>query len=236
MPDYDELIKQSQANVKSLSEKLKELDELYQKIEAIKKDSEDIPSRFNKKFEEIKRLSENYIDTLGTATKNYLDGNNSLFTTKLNDLSTNIKNLQSNIEVLKKQLERLEGVDLEKNFDKLQKNLAEIFGAINTINLTLTNVIQTLTGVVQSLGTIQTALDSNHKEVMMFVNDFSKITEKHLSEQDKQTTKNMELVESKINFLSEQNELLKKEARTSRVIQLVGFTLLIISIIYLIIK
>ena len=50
MPDYEEIIKQSQANVKSLSEKLKDLDKLHQEIKALKEAAEGIPEIFNKKL------------------------------------------------------------------------------------------------------------------------------------------------------------------------------------------
>jgi ABC-type transporter Mla subunit MlaD len=277
MPDYEEIIKQSQANVKSLSEKLKDLDKLHQEIKALKEAAEGIPEIFNKKFQEITKLSEDYTNTLGAATKNYLDGNNNLFTKKLSELSVKIKefqkeitrlvntdftklfkdlqkvfidqtradlatelkrfeekskDLQTKIDELKKQIERLEKIDLEKYFDKLQKTLAEVFGAINAINLTLTNIIQTLTGIVQSLGTIQTTLDTNHKEAKQLLNSFSETTEKHLTDQDKQATKNVELLESKMKSLSEQNELLKKEVKTNRIIQIVGLTIILIILIY----
>lgn len=281
MPDYEEIIKQSQANVKSLSEKLKDLDKLYQEIKALKEAAEEIPEIFNKKFQELVKLSEDYTNTLGAATKNYLDGNNTLFTTKLSELSTQIKefekeitrlvntdftklfkdlqkvfidqtradlatelkrfeekskDLQTKIGELKKQIERLEKIDLEKHFDKLQKTLAEIFGAINAINLTLTNIIQTLTGIVQSLGTIQTTLDTNHKEAKQLLNSFSAITEKHLTEQDNLANNNVELLESKIKSLSEQNELLRKEVKTNRIIQIVGLTIILIILIYVAVK
>ncbi len=281
MPDYEEIIKQSQANVKSLSEKLKDLDKLHQEIKALKKAAEGIPEIFNKKFQELVNLSEDYTNTLGAATKNYLDGNNTLFTTKLSELSTKIKelekeisrlvntdfaklfkdlqkvfieqtradlatelkrfeekskDLQTKIDELKKQIERLEKIDLEKHFDKLQKTLAEIFGAVNAINLTLTTIIQTLTGIVQSLGTIQTTLDTNHKEIKQLLANFSETTEKHLTELNKQATKNVELLESKIKAVSEQNELLRKEVKTNRIIQIVGLTIVFIILIYLSLK
>lgn len=281
MPDYDEIIKQSQANVKSLSEKLKDLDKLYQEIKELKEAAEGVPEIFNIKFQELVKLSEDYTNTLGAATKSYLDGNNTLFTTKLSELSTKIKefekeitrlintdftelfkelqkvfidktredlapelkrfeekskNLQAKIDELKKQIERLEKIDLEKHFDKLQKTLSEIFGAINAINLTLTNIIQTLTGIVQSLGTIQTTIDTNHKEAKQLLNNFSEATEKHLADQDKQATKNIELLESKMKSLAGQNELLKKGVKTNRIIQIVGLTIILIILIYIAVK
>ena len=277
MPNYEEVIQQSQANIKSLSEKLKDLDKLHQDIKELIKQ----PEIFDTKYQQIVKLSEEYTNTLGAATKKYLDGNNTLFIANLNELSNKTSDLQkeilrlvntdftklfqdlqksfidqtrkdlaielkkfddkstdlqTKIDELKKQVERLEKVDLDKHFDKLQKTLAEIFTAINAINLTLTNVVQTLTGIVQTLGNIQTTLDTNHKEAKQLLSNFSETTEKHLTDIDKQATKNVELLESKIITLSEQNELLKKEVKTNRIIQMVGFVIAISILIYLIVK
>jgi len=277
MPNYEEVIQQSQANIKSLSEKLKDLDKLHQDIKELIKQ----PEIFDTKYQQIVKLSEEYTNTLGAATKKYLDGNNTLFTANLNELSNKTKDLQNEIsrlvntdftklfqdlqksfidqtrkdlaielkkfddkstdlqtkiDELRKQVERLEKIDLEKHFDKLQKTLSEIFGAINAINLTLTNIVQTLTGIVQTLGNIQTTLDTNHKEAKQLINSFSESTEKHLNDIDKHATKNVELLESKIISLSEQNELLKKEVKTNRIIQMVGFVIVISILIYLIVK
>lgn len=277
MPNYEEVIQQSQANIKSLSEKLKDLDKLHQDIKELIKQ----PEIFDTKYQQIVKLSEEYTITLGAATKKYLDGNNIFFTANLNELSNKTKDLQkeisrlvntdftklfqdlqksfidqtrkdlvielkkfddkstdlqTKIDELRKQVERLEKIDLEKHFDKLQKTLSEIFGAINAINLTLTNIVQTLTGVVQTLGNIQTTLDTNHKDAKQLINSFSESTEKHLNDIDKQATKNVELLENKITSLSKQNELLEKEVKTNRIIQMVGFVIVISILIYLIVK
>lgn len=277
MPNYEEVIQQSQENIKSLSEKLKDLDKLHQDIKELIKQ----PEIFDTKYQQIVKLSEEYTNTLGAATKKYLDGNNTLFTANLNELSNKTKDLQNEIsrlvntdftklfqdlqksfidqtrkdlaielkkfddkstdlqtkiDELRKQVERLEKIDLEKHFDKLQKTLSEIFGAINAINLTLTNIVQTLTGIVQTLGNIQTTLDTNHKEAKQLINSFRESTEKHINDIDKQATKNVELLETKIKSLSEQNDLLKKEVKTNRIIQMVGFLVVISILIYLIVK
>ena len=277
MPNYEEVIQQSQENIKSLSEKLKDLDKLHQDIKELIKQ----PEIFDTKYQQIVKLSEEYTNTLGAVTKKYLDGNNTLFTANLNELSNRTKDLQkeisrlvntdftklfqdlqksfidqtrkdlaielkkfddkstdlqTKIDDLRKQVERLERIDLEKHFDKLQKTLSEIFGAINAINLTLTNIVQTLTGIVQTLGNIQTTLDTNHKEAKQLLNNFSESNEKHLNDIDKQASKNVELLETKIKSLSEQNELLKKEVKTNRIIQMIGFVIVISILIYLIVK
>jgi hypothetical protein len=277
MPNYDEIIKQSEDNINSLSEKLKGLDKLYQEIKSIKESSELIPEIFSNKFLELVKLSEGYTNTLGLSTINYLDGNNTLFTTKLSELSIKIKefeneinrlvntdftnlfkdlqkefiekaradlaielklieekskDLQTKIEYLKIQVDRLDKIDLEKHFDKLQKTLAEIFGAINSINLTLTNTVQTLTSIVQTLGTIQTSLETNHKESKQLITSFNDSLEKLLTDQNKQASKDVELLELKIKTLSDQNALLFKDLIKNRIIQIAGTTIMIILLIY----
>lgn len=113
MSNYDEIIKQSQINVNSLSEKLVELDHLYQDIKRLKAAVEGVPEIFNDKFLAIKKLTEQYTDNLGIATKAYLDGNNTLFTVRLNDLSVLS-------EEFKKEMKRLENIDYHKLFKDLQ--------------------------------------------------------------------------------------------------------------------
>jgi uncharacterized protein YukE len=114
MPNYNEIIEQSQVNIKSLSDKLKDLDKLHQDIVDLKNNSALIPELFEKKFQEISKLSNEYTEVLGESTMTYLDGNNTLFTSKINEFS------EKNIE-LKKQISRLINTDLKKLFDNLQK-------------------------------------------------------------------------------------------------------------------
>lgn len=277
MPNYEEIIQQSQANIKSLSEKLKDLDKLHEDIKELIKQ----PEVFDAKFQQIVRLSEDYTNTLGAASKKYLDGNNTLFTSKLNELTDKIKDLQkevsrlvntdlsklfqelqktfidqsrkdlavemkkiddrsvelqTKIDELKKQVTRLEQIDLEKHFDKHQKTLSEIFGAVNSINLTLTAITQTLNSIVQSAGAIHNSIDTNHKELKQAINSFSEVTTKHLTDQDNTALKNAQLLESKINSLAEQNIKIQKELKTNKIFQYVIVGLIVIVLIYLVLK
>lgn len=278
---YEELIENSYLELETLKSEVTQLEDIRKNIENLIGSNNELPKIFEEKFKKIIKLSEDYSNSLGVATNNYLDGNNTLFTTKLSELSTKIKefekeitrlvntdftklfkdlqkvfieqtradlaielkrfeeksiDLQTKIDELKKQIERLEKIDLKKHFDKLQKTLAEIFGAINSINLTLTTIIQTLTGIVQSLGTIQTTLETNHKEAKQLLTSFSETTEKHLTNQDNQAAKNVELLESKLKSVSEQNELLRKEVKTNRIIQIVGLTIIVFILMYVVFK
>ena len=114
MPNYEEVIQQSQENIKSLSEKLKDLDKLHQDIKELIKQ----PEIFDTKYQQIVKLSEEYTNTLGAATKKYLDGNNTIFTEKL-------KYLSDKTEELKKEITRLVNTDFTKLFYNLQKSFID---------------------------------------------------------------------------------------------------------------
>ena len=283
---YNTVIQQSQANVKALSEKLKALDKLHQDIIKLKDDNSKLPKIFDDKFNEISELSKNYTENLGKSTKTYLDGNNTLFTSKINDLSSKIKEIENEItrlvetdfnslfkilqnafieqarkdikielikfddkakviqtkinsfqekinefqqknSELKTEVTRLENVDLEKHFDKLQKTLSDIFNAINSLNTSFTTVIQTLNSIVQSVGNIQMKIESNHNENQQTIKTFYEKTTNHLNEQDIEITKNREIFENRIEKLEIQNENISKKIKTNKLIGIIGIGIII---------
>jgi ABC-type transporter Mla subunit MlaD len=193
MPNYNELIQQAQANVKSLSEKLKDIDHLHQDIKKLIEQ----PLIYDKQQQEIVKLVDSYINKLGAATKKYLDGNNILFTEKLKELSN--KNGE-----LKEEIERLEKIDLEKHFDEIRETVSKRFTAID---LTLSNIAQILNGINQSLNTIQTTIIAYHDD-----------TKKHLGNQGMVLSS----IEHRINSLEKQNSLLRKEIKKDRIMLSIG--------------
>ena len=333
MPNYEQIVKESQENVKSLSEKLKDLDQLYQDINSLKTKPESILLAFNENFQEISELFKQYIQTLGIASKMYLDGSNSLFTGKIEeladknaklekeisrlvntdlaklfadlqqifitktseDLGVELKRFENNsidfqdkiytlkaqisrlistdFEALFKKLQkafieqtqkdvavelgkmsekttdfqtkidsfggeinRLEKVDLEKHFDKLQKTLSDIFGAINTINLTLIGLITSLNLVLQTLGQVQKAIEYNSEETNKLINALSKETDNHLNQQDIKNNTDFEYLKQEIANLSKQNIAVNKEIKTNKITQIIGFVVIISLLLYVIIK
>lgn len=236
MPKYEEIIEQSQANVKSLGEKLKDLDKLHNDIVILKNSGEAIPKAFEEKFHQVIKVSEDYTNTLGASTKKYLDGNNTLFTANLGELSDQSKNIKTKLDEFKKEVERLASIDFTKDFDKLQKTLAEIYGAINSINLTLTTLTQTQTGLVQTLGAMQNAIDFNQKEAKQTSHAATESTLRHLKDQDAHAEKNSEMLKSQIVTLSEQNQLLKKDLNLMKTIQLIGLSVILIIALYIAVK
>jgi hypothetical protein len=278
---YEKLIEASYLELETLKREVTQLEDIRKNIENLIGSNNELPKIFEDKFKKIIQLSEDYSNSLGLATKNYLEGNNTLFTSKLNELSDKTKDLQEEIsrlvntdvtklfqdlqklfidqtredlatelkkfddksadlqikiDELRKQVERLENIDLEEHFDKLQKTLSEIFGAINAINITLTAITYTLNSIAQSLGSIQNAIDTNHKETKLAISLLSDSIVKHLSYQDTEAKRNTELLESKIKSLAEQNELLNKEVEKNRIIQIVGLTITLIILIFVAVK
>ena len=281
MPDYNEIIAQSEINVKALNEKLVQLDKLHQDILSLKDSAAKIPLIFENKFDEIIRLADGYTNIIGTATKKYLDGTNTLFTEKLSELTAKTNGLQkeitrlvntdlkalfeslqkefisqarkdlaeelkkidsrsqdlkNKIEELRTEVARLEKIDLEKHFDKLQKTLADIFNAINAINLTLTSLTQTLTAVSQSLSGIQNTLNSNYSEIKKTINSSTEVISKHFAEQNSDIKTQFDLLNSEVKSLVVQNNLLHQELKKNTIIQIIGFILIIIVISIVVIK
>ncbi len=230
-----ELLDKSFTELEKLRKEVTKLVEIRQSIEDLKTGNENLPVTFGEAFEKVVRQANDYTKTLGVASKTYLDGSNSLFFSKLKELSNITQGLQKEISrlvdtdltilfkdlqkvfieqtkkdvdiELKKigekttefqtkitsfggEIDRLEKVDLEKGFDKLQKTLSDIFGSINSINQTLTVVTQTLNDIVQSLGVIQTSSETNHKEIKQNIDILSESTAKHLAKQDHEAKSN----------------------------------------------
>jgi hypothetical protein len=135
------------------------------------------------------------------------------------------ENLQLKIEELKKQTDRITKVDLEKHFSKHQNTLAEIFGAINSINITLTAITQTFSNIVQNIGTIQSTLNSNHIETKQLITTSNTELSILLNKQN-------ELFEKKLSQIVEQTELLKKGQKTNRLILYVISAILVFGTIF----
>jgi len=161
---------------------------------------------------------------------------------KLAVIDSKSQNLQEKVEDMQKQIIRFESIDLEAHFAKHQKVLSEIFTAINAVNLTLTNITQSLTVIIQGLGTISVAIESCKTEFFDKLETISKVIDTSKKEIiSKQNDFKNELntrfnnIEStlsdKFSEIENQNAVIKKEIKTNRIIQILGFVILVASII-----
>ncbi len=211
--------------------------DLKVELDKFEEKSDDLQLKINSLNSEIERL-------VGTDLTNQFNDLQTAFIAQtrkdlkqeLDKFEEKSDDLQAKNEALEIQVDRLTKVDLDKGFDKLQKTLSDIFGSVNAINQTLTVITQNFTGIAQTLGTLQASIDTHHKETIQTLSAFSESTAQHLIDQDKEAKNNYESLDSRINLLSEQNELIRKEIKTNRVIQLVGFALTVAILVYIVVK
>jgi predicted nucleic acid-binding Zn-ribbon protein len=273
MPNYDEIIQQSQVNVNALAQKLRELDQLHIDIKKLIKH----PETFDAKFVEVRELAESYTKSIGSSVKIFLDGNNTLFIAKLKEMeekigeldtqisrltNTNYEELfkslqlvfieqtrkdlelelkkvdektiliQERIDEFRAQIERLEKIDLEKYFDSLQKTLSEIFGAVNSINITLTKITQTLSTISESISSLKNSVELNQKELVQLNGYLLDTINQKFIQNEKQAKHNFEIIESKLNSLKDQNLILQKDVKMNRIIQIIAFSILGVLILF----
>lgn len=126
--------------------------------------------------------------------------------------------LQTKINAFEKEINRLENIDLEKHFARHQKTLSEIFGAVNSINLTLTSITQAISNAAQSTREVKTLIEvsnaqnqSNHKQIQ-------------------------KLLEEKLSSISQQNALLKKQIVITQIVSSISLVFVIIILMVFIFK
>jgi hypothetical protein len=115
MPDYDEIIQQSQENVNALALKLKELDQLHQDIKKLINQ----PEVFDLKFSEVVDLANDYTSKLGSSVKMYLEGSNTIFTVRLKEMEVKLGELEI-------QITRLVNTNFKELFKSLQLEFIEL--------------------------------------------------------------------------------------------------------------
>jgi uncharacterized coiled-coil protein SlyX len=221
---YEKVIEQSQENVNALSEKLLALDALYADIESLKDANAEIPILFEKKYIEIAELSQKYTNNIGASTKLYIDGNNKTLTKnigKLADENINLRGISNDIE---REAIRLENLDFKEPFDKFQKTLSDIFGAINTVNSSMTEIHQSMNKIVKSNDDILSEVENLKKE----------LSNKILNQSDEIKKINMHVSKSIDKVLSSNNQVTDKigEVRTILIIGLVMITILLIYMVF----
>ncbi len=152
---------------------------------------------------------------------------------ELQKFDEKVKSFLPIIASLKNEIERLEAIDLEEHFNKHQKTLADISGAVNSINLTLTSITQGFSSIAQSISYVESSITSNFKETNQQITSFNKNLSEQLGKLNENSSRNNKVVDEKLSALSKENELLKKEIKTNRIIQIIGFIIVIATMIFM---
>lgn len=135
--------------------------------------------------------------------------------------------LQDKINTLHRETDRLSAIDLEKHFDKHQKTLSDIFGAVNTINLTITSITQSLNTLSQGIGSVQTSIEEVNKKTASDLATLKTDLHQHLKLQGEETRNSFQLLETRLQSVTEQNERLQKQQKTNVIILVVGMIIII---------
>lgn len=163
MPEYKEILEQSEENIVALKQQIEVFQYLHEDLKRRIEQTGEIPKMYNELFEKIKKLSEDYLKGLGSTVKNYVEGNNKF-------LQDNIGELKKLNTSLKDEINRLSEVDLEKHFEEHQKSLSEIIKAINDINISLASITSKLGLISQSISGLSNLLRDTQKRNIEEIN------------------------------------------------------------------
>lgn len=220
----EEIINSSYENVKALSKRLKELDDLHQTIKSVVDENSQIPIYFK-----------NIVNEVNDATKRYLEGHKNILNETINKFEKEISELDKHSKDLNGEVNRLNKIDLKAHFEQHQGKLSEVFNSINGIQNNLTSLSQNVLNISQSVSQIDTKTESNSKKIISDIDNQGKNLvleieklEKYVQTEIKKT--NNYLSKFEIHF---ENEIKKNKKQTTITWILIGLVLTI-SIIELI--
>lgn len=260
----EEILRESQENVKKLNEKLKDIESLHNEI----KESVSLSLKNPMLFKEL-------AEKLNESAELYLTGNNTIFDQKIIEISNKINELDSEINrlvqvdfnALFKDLETkfLENskIEIGKELKKFEEKANNLQNKINDLGKEITRLTKIdleehfnkhqnkLSEVFISINGINGILTIISQNINKIIQNFGDI-EQVLSKNQKETNKSFDLVyenqeknkkellskleesDAKLNSIISQNELLKKELNLNKKLNLLIALLIVISSIIII--
>jgi len=257
----EEILRESQENVKKLNEKLKDIESLHNEI----KESVSLSLKNPKLFKEL-------AEKVNDAANIYLIENNNIFEQKIEEISKKtselsseitrlvevdftalFKNLetkflenskveigkelkkfdekagklQNKIDDLSNEITRLSQIDLEEHFNRHQSKLSEVFISVNGINSVITSISQNINKIIQNFGEIEQTLSKNQKEI---AKSFDVLTENQ-EKTSLEIQNKIKETNDKIDTLTLQNEVIKKDLDFNKKLSFAIIALVIISIV-----
>lgn len=259
----EEILRESQENVKKLNEKLKDIESLHNEI----KESVSLSLKNPVLFKEL-------AEKLNNSAELYLTGNNTIFDQKIVEISSKINELGSEItrlvevdfNVLFKDLETkfLENskVEIGKELKKFEEKANNLQSKIDDLNKEINRLSKIdldehfnkhqnkLSEVFISINGINGILTTISQNINKIIQNFDDI-EQTLSKNQKEISKGLDLVnenqektkkelqskleetDTKLNSIISQNELIKKELNFNKKL---NFTMVLLIVITLIIS
>lgn len=227
MNNIDQILSDNYEQLDKLKSELKQIESLKQRIQELKESNEKLPEEFQKRFQLIIEHAAEYNNNIGNSVKLFLDGNNELLVKNINQIENNIFQFQKINDEFGKEITRLSKIDLEEHFNKHQSKLSEVFISVNGINGIITTISQNINKIIQNFGEIEQTLSKNQKEI---AKSFDVLTENQ--ERTTLELKNkIKETNDKIDTLTLQNEVIKKELDFNKKLSFGIIVLVVISII-----
>jgi hypothetical protein len=212
MPNYEEIIQQSQKNIRALSHKLIELDNFQENIEKLIKQ----PEILEDKFKQITKLASDYTNTLGFSTKKYIEITDNLLSAKLVDLDKKTSALQ-------KEITRLVDTDIADLFNGLQnaflsQSKDSIESGLNQFENNTTKLLEKHDGLhAKLILDIKSKTDELHKEITRLTetditNLFNDLKKAFIEQASKDLSVELNKIDEKTEVLQTVIEGIQKEA------------------------
>lgn len=150
----EEIINSSYENVKVLSERLKDLDEMHKTLKTVVDNNTQIPIYFK-----------NIVNEINDTTKVYLQGHKEVLSDTMIQFNNEISKLEKEISFFKIEIDRLKSIDLKEHFDKHQGKLSEIFNSINGIQANFTSLSQNIINLEQNISKINSKLENHELKI-----------------------------------------------------------------------
>ena len=160
----DEIINSSYENVKALSKRLKDLDDMHKTIKSVVDENTQIPIYFK-----------NIVNEVNDSTHRYLEGHKNVLNESINQFEKEISELEKHSKDLNGEINRLNKIDLKAHFEQHQGKLSEVFNSINGIQNNLTSLSQNILNISQSISNIDNKTESNFKKIITDIENQGKI-------------------------------------------------------------
>lgn len=202
-------------------EKLKDLQNELETVAAAVKHIDDASKVAKTASEMLKKLPE-LINDLKALEEKHRQELLKVHKDKIDVLEKQLQSLLTELKEKSKQLNQL--IDETK---KLEKAISDYYSEIKRINFSerLDKIDNQISSINIGVGNVQTAIQNTQTKVdgvQSLVNSLSQAIDKKLSDLE--------------NRVVTENAMLKKELKTNKIIQLIGFGLILIILIYLILK
>lgn len=194
----------------------------------LNKNNIDFSNKIAELSTEISRLVEVDFNTLFQEIETkFLENSKVEIRKELDKFDEKTKSLQNKIDDLSNEISRLSKIDLEEHFNRHQSKLSEVFISVNGINSVITSISQNINKIIQNFGDFEQSLLKTQKEI---TKNFDILTENQ-KESSRKLIEKLTETDIKINAITTQNEMLKKELDFNKKLSFGIVVLVIISII-----